>query len=135
MVQPAQVRFEERAQIGDAVFQHRHPLDPEPEREALVAGGIDAAVLQHLRIHHAAAEDLQPVVAVADAELAGQIKEAVERLPGEQKEAIVLREYHDMNYEEISQVLQCSLEKVKVLIFRARENLRKELRGILKEVR
>ena len=62
------------------------------------------------------------------------VHRAVQKLPLSQREAIVLREYHDMSYEEISQVLQCSLDNVKTLIFRARERLRKELEPILHEV-
>ena len=45
MAQPAQIGVEEGAQIGDAVFQHRDALDPHAEGEALVLGGIDAAIL------------------------------------------------------------------------------------------
>ena len=48
-------------------------------------------------------------------------------------EAIVLQHYEGLSYEEISKVLDCSLDKVKVLIFRAKEKLRVELAFILKE--
>ena len=60
-------------------------------------------------------------------ETARRVQSAIQKLPLEQKEALVLREYHDLSYEEISNVLNCSLAKVKVLIFRAREHLKKEL--------
>lgn len=61
------------------------------------------------------------------------VQAAVQKLPLSQKEAIVLREYHGLSYAEIAQVLRCSMENVKILIFRAREALRKELAPILKE--
>lgn len=61
------------------------------------------------------------------------VRRAVRQLPYEQREAVVLREYHQLNYEEISQILNCSLEKVKVLIFRGRERLRAELSSLIKE--
>ena len=61
------------------------------------------------------------------------IKLAVSRLPLDQKEAIVLREYHGLTYEDISQILSCSLEKVKILIFRAREHLKIDLASVIKE--
>ena len=61
------------------------------------------------------------------------VRHAVKQLPYEQREAVVLREYHQLNYEEISQILNCSLEKVKVLIFRGRERLRAELSSLIKE--
>ncbi len=61
------------------------------------------------------------------------IQQAIQRIPLEQKEALVLREYHQMSYDEISQVLDCSLEKIKILIFRAREKLRQELTPFIEE--
>lgn len=61
------------------------------------------------------------------------VRKAVHKLPLEQKEAIILREYFQMPYDEIAQVLGCSLEKVKVLIFRAREHLKGELHSLIKE--
>jgi len=66
-------------------------------------------------------------------ETAAYVRQAISRLPLEQKEAIILREYHNLSYEEISKVLNCTLEKVKALIFRARENLRGELIAFIKE--
>ena len=70
---------------------------------------------------------------LAKKELAWQVKRAIVKLPREQKEAIVLREYHGLSYDEMAQVLECSLEKVKILIYRARENLRQELQSLIKE--
>ena len=61
------------------------------------------------------------------------VKEAIERLAPESREAIVLRQYHSLSYQEISEILGCSLEKVKVLIFRAREQLRVDLKSLIKE--
>ena len=66
-------------------------------------------------------------------EIAHQIKKAIHRLPLVQKEAIVLREYNELSYGEIAQILKTSLENVKILIFRAREKLRKELAPMIKE--
>src|SRR5437660_802092 len=70
VLEPAQIGFVEGAEIGDAVFQHRHPLDSHPEGKALIFLGIDAAIAQYLRVNHAAAEDLQPIAAGADLQLA-----------------------------------------------------------------
>lgn len=61
------------------------------------------------------------------------IQKAIAKLPAEQKEALLLREYHGFGYEEIAQVLDCSLEKVKVLIFRARSHLKAVLPPVLME--
>ena len=66
-------------------------------------------------------------------EMQAIIQQAIGKLTDEQKEALLLREYHGFSYEEISQVLECSLEKVKVLIFRARNNLKNVLPPVVLE--
>jgi len=63
------------------------------------------------------------------------VKKAIDRLPFNLKEAIVLRQYHNLSYDEIAAVLNCSLSKVKILIFRAKEALRKELLPYMEELR
>lgn len=63
------------------------------------------------------------------------VKKAILKLPEAQKEALVLREYQELSYEEISSILGCSKENVKILIFRARERLRMELLSFFKEDR
>lgn len=62
------------------------------------------------------------------------LKQAVHALPFEYREAIILREYQGMSYEEIAQVMRCSLAKVKVLIFRGREKLRTALLPLAEEL-
>ena len=76
-----------------------------------------------------------PNAPVEEKDLSFFVKRSIDKLPLEQKEAIVLREYHNLNYEDISKVLNCSIEKVKVLIFRARERLRKDLSPLMEEMK
>jgi len=66
-------------------------------------------------------------------EILGIIQKAIQKLPDEQKQALLLREYNGFTYEEIAQVLECSLEKVKMLIFRARNHLKDVLPPVLLE--
>ena len=70
---------------------------------------------------------------VKEKEVALQVRKAIEKLPDTQREAIVLREYQDLSYAEISQILGCSVDNVKILIFRARERLRQELSSFMTE--
>src|SRR6185437_12375543 len=70
MAQPSQVRVEEAAQVGNAVLQHGDAVDAHAEGEALVHGGIEPAIGDHVGMHHARTEDLQPRIAGADAQLA-----------------------------------------------------------------
>ena len=82
--------------------------------------------------------DLPDPVVTGDAlhkkEIGAHIQKAVEGLVAGQKEALILREYHDLSYDEISKVMGESLSNVKILIFRAREQLRQNLGFLLKEV-
>ncbi len=66
-------------------------------------------------------------------EIGEQVRLAIHRLPPEEREAIVLRQYHKFSYQEISRILDCSLEKVKILIFRAKEHLRVQLAVYMRE--
>jgi RNA polymerase sigma-70 factor (ECF subfamily) len=68
-----------------------------------------------------------PSDGLASKESATQVRHAITQLPEAQREAIILREYHDLSYQQIAEVMGCSLERVKILIFRARERLRQEL--------
>ncbi len=52
-------------------------------------------------------------------------RNAVDQLPPKLKEVIILKEYGDMNYKEIGDVLGITEGNVKVRVFRAREQLAK----------
>src|SRR6202790_1713446 len=89
MAEPAHVAFEQLPQVGHAVFQHRDAVDAHAPGKALIDVGIDAAGAQHVRMHHAAAENLQPVLAFAEANLAlvaPALDVDLERRLGERKE-------------------------------------------------
>ena len=52
-------------------------------------------------------------------------QEALNKLPANLKEVLVLREYAELNYKEIGKVLGITEGNVKVRVFRAREQLAK----------
>ncbi len=54
---------------------------------------------------------------------------ALEKLPKNMREVLVLREYGDLNYKEIGKVLGITEGNVKVRMFRAREQLEKLIGG------
>lgn len=66
-------------------------------------------------------------------DLAETVKRCIQGLPFLQKEALILREYEKMDYEEIAKILNKSLGTVKTLIHRARENLKIKLLPYAKE--
>ena len=62
-------------------------------------------------------------------ELRGRIHTAVERLPAQQRTAVILCRYEGQSYEEVAEVLRCSVVAVKSLLHRARMTLKEDLRG------
>jgi len=65
--------------------------------------------------------------------MSGLVQACIRELPLLQREALVLREYHDMGYEDIANVLQMSLGAVKTLIRRARCALKEKLLPYIEE--
>src|SRR5437899_1141846 len=70
MREPADVAIEQLPEIGEAVFQHRDTIEAHAPGKVLIDIGIDVAGAQHVRVHHAAAEDFRPVLAFAETDLA-----------------------------------------------------------------
>jgi RNA polymerase sigma-70 factor (ECF subfamily) len=64
-------------------------------------------------------------------ELAQKIEEALAGLPENQRSAILLCRQEDLSYEEIADVLDCSLSATKSLIHRGRETLKEKLKRYL----
>jgi RNA polymerase sigma-70 factor (ECF subfamily) len=62
-------------------------------------------------------------------ELAEALLEALARLPGDQRLAIVLADVHGLDYSEIAVTMECSLGTVKSRISRGRRQLRVLLRA------
>ncbi len=81
--------------------------------------------------------DTKPSVqdAVGDSEFSALVKECIQGLPFLQKEALILREYEQLDYQEISKILNKSLGTIKTLIHRARLNLKEKLLPYVSEIR
>lgn len=60
------------------------------------------------------------------------VREAVEALPENQRAAVILHKYQDVDYRQIAQILDISESAVKSLLFRAYESLRVRLEPLLK---
>ena len=67
-----------------------------------------------------------------DKELRQRILAAVDSLPPDYKEVVLLREFHDMSYNEIVAATGLSLENVKTRLSRARGMLRRKLEPYIK---
>ena len=64
---------------------------------------------------------------LANRELAHQLSGAISRLPMKQRTAFVLHHLHGLPLEEVAGVMRCRLGTVKSHLFRATEQLRKQL--------
>lgn len=68
-----------------------------------------------------------------ESELRTAIDNAIQKLPENQRLAVVLRRYENVPYEEIAVILKTSVPSVKSLLFRARTTLREHLAKYLDE--
>jgi RNA polymerase sigma-70 factor, ECF subfamily len=67
--------------------------------------------------------------------LASAIQGAVAALPAAQRAVFVLREYHDLDYAEIAEMLEIDLGTVKSRLARARSALRAHLEAAMPELK
>lgn len=65
-------------------------------------------------------------------ELTTKVESALAELPENQRTAILLYKEKDMSYDQISEILGCSLSATKSLIHRGRETLKQKLKPYLK---
>jgi len=102
----------------------RHPADPldapHPERE-------DEPLRQFED-----SKTASPPESVLHGELEEKIEEALAGLPENQRTAILLCRQDELSYEDIAEVLGCSLSATKSLIHRGRETLKLKLKLYLR---
>ncbi len=60
------------------------------------------------------------------------IREAIEALPENQRAAVILHKYQDVDYRQIAGILKVSESAVKSLLFRAYETLRERLEPLVR---
>lgn len=77
-------------------------------------------------------QNFTPPEQLLQGELARKIEAALADLPENQRTAILLCRQDELSYEEISEVLGCSLSATKSLIHRGRETLKEKLKPYLK---
>jgi len=133
-------QFEPRARFSTWLFviarnlclnelrrRQRHPaesLEPlmhgeEGDQDRTVARGVEDRQMR------------PPDERVLSGELWEKAQQAIDQLPENQRTALMLWIETDLSYEQIAEVLQCSLSAVKSLIHRARETLRQRLKPYL----
>ena len=66
-------------------------------------------------------------------EMQSHVQRCVNGLPFLQKEALILREYHSLSYEEIAATMHRPVNSVKSLVHRARMEIKEKLLPVLNE--
>lgn len=84
----------------------------------------------YLEVHD---ETLAPQRLAENRELSQMLARSVEKMRYDYREVIVLRDYQGFSYNEMADILGCSLEAVKSRLFRARSVLRERLEAYLNE--
>jgi RNA polymerase sigma-70 factor (ECF subfamily) len=95
------------------------------ERRAPLVAVPDGVELEQM------APDRHDIVSVeelaARAELSRSVAVAMERLPADQRTAIVLKEYHGLTFQEIADLMNCPLSTVKTRVYQGLTLLRRHL--------
>ena len=95
--------------------ERRAPLVPMPD-------GVDITQYAAERRTTASVEEL-----AATAEMSRGVEAAMERLPEEQRTAIILKEYHGLTFQEIADLMGCPLSTVKTRLYQGLAQLRRHL--------
>ena len=74
-----------------------------------------------------------PDTALEHDEACAAVREAIDRLPHDLKITILLHHYERLSYREIGTITGCSERGVETRLYRARQRLKEELAGFLRE--
>ena len=92
---------------------------------------IDAEDAQLLDGAHALREGEGPEAALARDQLAAEIERGIAELPDDLRNALALREFDGLSYEQIAAIMECPVGTVRSRIFRARETIDRRIRPLL----
>jgi RNA polymerase sigma-70 factor (ECF subfamily) len=84
-----------------------------------------------IRVDQELSDGETPEAVLASREIARTVNAAMEALPEDLRQAIVLRELEGLSYDEIAIVMNCPIGTVRSRIFRAREAIAAKLRPLL----
>ena len=95
------------------------------DRRAPVVPVPDGLEVQDLAAQREPAESVEDLA--ARAELSREVAKAMAHLPAEQRQAIILKEYHGLTFQEIADLMRCPLSTVKTRVYQGLSTLRKQL--------
>ena len=74
-----------------------------------------------------------PLTSMEKEEVKKAVRKAIRSLPKRQRLAIILSQYQELSYQEISEILGCSPKAVERLIHRGKNQLKKELASYIQK--
>lgn len=80
-----------------------------------------------------AAFEAMPEQTILRNEKVSMVREAINNLPEKQRSALILREYDQLDYQEIANILGQTVSSVKSLLFRARASVKAQLEPYMME--
>lgn len=72
-------------------------------------------------------EEADPAVIIADAVLDERIQQALDRLPSEYRQTVVLADLEGLSYQEVARIVRCPVGTVRSRLHRGRHLLREQL--------
>jgi RNA polymerase sigma-70 factor (ECF subfamily) len=75
----------------------------------------------------------RPGASLVEQEKVEAVKSAISDLPHDLKTALLLFQYEELSYQEIAEVVGCSVKAVETRLYRARHQLKKRLAGLDRE--
>lgn len=91
------------------------------KKRRVSADGVDADEAEQYDGAHLLQEHDTPEGVLISQQVKQAVFKSIENLPDELQQAIILREFEGLSYDEIAQVMQCPVGTVRSRIFRARE--------------
>jgi RNA polymerase sigma-70 factor (ECF subfamily) len=70
-----------------------------------------------------------PQRALADKELRGQLRDALQKLPAVHRAVLIMREIDGLSYQEMAELAECSIGTIMSRLFHARKKMQKLLLG------
>jgi len=90
---------------------------------------VSADLLREMDLLPEAKSEMDQLERMITSEQAGIVRRALNLLPPEQKSAFILKAFDNLSYEEMADVMDCSIGTVMSRLFRARQKLKSALRA------
>jgi RNA polymerase sigma-70 factor (ECF subfamily) len=123
--------FEPRAKLSTFLYRIavNRSLNKIRDRKLKRWISLESEYWVHSSVHHSLT--MNPEDELEKKEKQDAVRRAIDSLPESQKTAVLLHRFQGLSYEEIAEVMRCSVSAVESRLFRAKQSLQKKLRSII----